>query len=247
MENWQAFVPSSEDPAEQSGAPPGVPTGAEERVRTLSLIDFLADYHARRNPPVYDIKKYGLFLLRDVDLPEVPGLSLTPAAEAWLTVDFRDLPPRPEVPTALVPLLGDSAAISPHTRPGTDVAERAGEPEPDPDLVVAAERWTTEVWEPFAAEWVAVSQAKTLHRNLFQQRPNLRPRRQATVRPRFHPHCAGLRSTAPRHPARTWVEPRPGSGRGLPIGPELSAQARPQRAWRAPSGCRTRAFLAKPE
>ena len=124
MDNWQAFVPgtggSSEQlspltvpagpdglepaPAGTAEPPPGlvpsVPalTGQEERARTLSLIDFLADYDARRNPPVYDLKRYDLFLVRDADVPAVPGVSLSPAAEAWLTVDFLDLPPRPEVP-----------------------------------------------------------------------------------------------------------------------------------------------------
>ena len=173
VDNWQAFVPSTGGSAEQSGPPSRIPTGPEERARTLRLIDFLADYHARRNPPVYDIKKYDLFLLRDADLPEVPGISLTPAADAWLTVDFLDLPPRPEVPDELVVLLGDSAAISPHVRPEVR-AEREEPAEPDPgpgpDLVAAAEQWITDVWEPFALQWADVSEAKTLHRNLFQQR-----------------------------------------------------------------------------
>ena len=40
-----------------------VSTGPEERARALSLIDFLTNYDARRNPPVYDIKRYDLFLL----------------------------------------------------------------------------------------------------------------------------------------------------------------------------------------
>ena len=78
-----------------------VSTGAEERARTLSLIDFLADYDARRNPPVYDIRRYDLFLLRDTDLPEVAGVGLSPAADTWLSVDFLDFPPRLEVPAEL--------------------------------------------------------------------------------------------------------------------------------------------------
>jgi hypothetical protein len=72
--------------------------GSAERARILSLIDFLADYDARRDPPVRDITTHEEFLLRDSDLPAVPGVSLTPAAEAWLTVEFQDLPQRPDVP-----------------------------------------------------------------------------------------------------------------------------------------------------
>ena len=42
--------------------------------------------------------------------------------------------------------------------------------EPDPELVSAAQEWIGGVWEPFAARWAEVNAAKTLHRDLFQQR-----------------------------------------------------------------------------
>jgi very-short-patch-repair endonuclease len=161
---------------EHSESPVAEPSGSQERARTLSLIDFLADYDARRNPPVYDIKRYDLFLLRATDLPAVPGVGLSPAAEAWLTVDFLDFPPRPEIPAELADLLGDSATISPHLRPEvrarSDGAE-SEEPDPDPALVTAAEQWVTAVWEPFADRWAEVAAAKALHRDLFEQRERL--------------------------------------------------------------------------
>src|SRR5260370_5271383 len=91
--------------------------GEEERARTLSLIDFLADYNARRNPPVYDLKAFDLFLLRDADLPAMPGIGLSPAAEAWLAADFLDLPQRPQGPGGLMEVLGDRSTTSPHVRP----------------------------------------------------------------------------------------------------------------------------------
>ncbi len=172
MENWQAFVPGGDGQEERSEAG-DARDNSEERSRTLSLIDFLADYDARRNPPVHDISKYGLFLLRDSDVPAVPGIGLAPAAAAWLTVDFLDLPPRPEVPEDLVALLGDSTTISPHVRPAVrsnlDLTEPGGY-EVDPDLIVAADRWVAAVWEPFAGRWAEVAAAKNLHRDLFQQR-----------------------------------------------------------------------------
>jgi very-short-patch-repair endonuclease len=178
VNEWQAFVPGTGGSGEQPWSSVAVSTGLEERARTLSLIDFLADYDARQNPPVYDITRYGLFLLRDTDLPDVPGVSLSPAAEAWLTVDFLDLPPRPEVPVELVALLGESSAISPHVRPVlAAVADGTipGEPgaDPDPALVSAADVWVATVWEPFAARWGEAMAAKTLHRDLFQQREYL--------------------------------------------------------------------------
>lgn len=59
--------------------------------RVLQLVGFLADYDARRNPPVHDIASYDLFLERDGDVPEVPGVQVVPAGEAWLDVDFVEI------------------------------------------------------------------------------------------------------------------------------------------------------------
>jgi very-short-patch-repair endonuclease len=176
VENWQAFAAGESNSLDQPGPAAAMLPGGGERARTLSLIDFLADYDARRNPPVYDIRKYDLFLLRDADLPQVPGIGLSPAAEDWLTVDFLDLPQRPEVPAELAELLGDSATMDPHVRPEipaiTEGAERDehGPGGPDPELLAAAQQWIAAVWEPFAARWAEVTAAKTLHRDLFQQR-----------------------------------------------------------------------------
>ncbi len=87
VENSQAIAAGGgAGSVDQSGPSGPMPAGGEERSRVLSLIDFLADYDARRNPPVYDIKKYDLFLLRDADLPPVPGIALSPGEDAWLTV-----------------------------------------------------------------------------------------------------------------------------------------------------------------
>src|ERR1035437_6460127 len=58
VENWTAFVPGTGGDGGQPGPAVAVSTRAEDRARTLSLIDFLADYDARRNPPVYDISRY---------------------------------------------------------------------------------------------------------------------------------------------------------------------------------------------
>jgi very-short-patch-repair endonuclease len=165
VESWRAFVPQVAMP--QATATVDGSTGSEERARILRLIDFLGDYDARRNPPVYDIRKYDLFVQRDNDLPAVPGVRLSPAASTWLTVDFIDLPPRPEIPAELVAILGRSEEISPHARPSL-LADPVDDP--DPELLSAAESWIDTVWEPFAARWAEVNAAKALHRSLFQQR-----------------------------------------------------------------------------
>jgi hypothetical protein len=172
-----------------------MPTGSQERARILSLVDFLADYDARRNPPVYDIRKYDLFLVRDQDLPDVAGVALSPAASAWLTVDFLDLPARPDVPGDLIPLLGESGAISPHARPSAGTASAGADPDPeqdpDPLLVSAAEQWIATVWEPFCARWADVTAAKTLHRDLFRQRELLATNRESVELAWGFGACAG--------------------------------------------------------
>jgi hypothetical protein len=168
VENWQAFAAGGGGSVDQRGPSAPMPAGGEERSRALSLIDFLADYDARRNPPVYDIKKYDLFLLRGADLPRVPGIALSPGEDAWLTVDFLDLPERPQVPAELSGHLGDVAAIGQHERP--EVRATPDGAEPDPGKLAAAERWIATAWEPFAARWAEVTAAKTLHRDLFLQR-----------------------------------------------------------------------------
>ena len=176
MENGQEFVPGPGGSGELAESTVAVPPGSQERARVLCLIDFLADYDARRNPPVYDIGRYDLFLLRDADLPAVPGVTLSPAAEVWLTVDFLDFPQRLEVPPELVDLLGEAVTISPHLRPAVRTRPEGAEPdEPGFDLarVAAAEQWAVSVWELFAARWAEVTAAKALHRDLFEQRERL--------------------------------------------------------------------------
>jgi hypothetical protein len=169
VDSWRAFVPQAEVRLPETATPPTT-TGWEERERTLRLIDFLGDYDARRNPAVYDIRKYDLFLQRDSDLPTVPGVLLSPAASAWLTVDFMDLPPCPDVPENLVAVIGEPGQISPHSRPEPLAEYLDGDPGPDPDLLLDAEQWIDSFWEPFAARWSEVNAAKTIHRDLFRQR-----------------------------------------------------------------------------
>src|SRR6266568_3265025 len=66
--------------------------------RVLKLIDFLSDYDAQRHPPVHDINDERLYRLDEQQFPAVPGVALTPGADTWLTVDFVNLPTRPEPP-----------------------------------------------------------------------------------------------------------------------------------------------------
>ena len=74
---------------------------SQTRSRVLSVLDFLAALHARRHPPVHDINKYGLDLIRESTLRLSPGVTLSPSGSAWLEVDFVELPARPLPPEDL--------------------------------------------------------------------------------------------------------------------------------------------------
>ena len=46
---------------------------SEAAERVDSLIDFLAAYDARKNPPVHDIAQYKMELVREGDVPALPA------------------------------------------------------------------------------------------------------------------------------------------------------------------------------
>ena len=54
---------------------PAVDDHDATRTRVLSLIDFLAAYDSRRNPPVHDIADYGMFRLIEAAIPRCRMLS----------------------------------------------------------------------------------------------------------------------------------------------------------------------------
>ena len=138
--------------------------------RVLKLIDFLSDYDAQRHPPVHDINDERLYRLDEQQLPDVPGVALTPGADTWLSVDFVNLPTRPEPPDDI------AAAIR---RP-----IRASAP---PDLLLVAvesdevmaqtaeirrmaERWIADVWQPWSVAYRRAERVKALYRDLFEQK-----------------------------------------------------------------------------
>lgn len=144
---------------------------SEARGRVLRLLDFLAAYDASKNPPVHDIATYGLYVLRGADLPDVDGVHLTPTADAWLTVDFVDLPPRPPVPADLEAVLGAGAMLTAKQRPTIDLPD---EPTPaDLDVALRGEQWVVGTWQPWSDRYRDAEAAKGLYRDLFEQRARL--------------------------------------------------------------------------
>ncbi|MDT7726549.1 MAG: hypothetical protein QOI21_3125 [Actinomycetota bacterium] len=146
-------------------------TGAQARSRIVKLVDFLKDYDARKNPPITDISHYGLYLLREEDLPLIDDVVVTGGAEDWMTVPFVELPPRPRVPESVAEYLPPDKEISATVRPvpaapagreksdavAEDVAER----------LAAAEEWVSQAWRSWALRYVDAQRAKSFYRNLF--------------------------------------------------------------------------------
>ncbi|RIJ70129.1 DUF559 domain-containing protein [Nakamurella silvestris] len=85
--------------------------GEDVRSLTLQLIDFLAAYDAQRSVPVRDIAEYGLFRLQREALPVHPAVAVHPSDDRWLTVEFLDLPPAPEVPEGVREFLVNGSAV----------------------------------------------------------------------------------------------------------------------------------------
>ncbi|MGE4163943.1 MAG: AAA domain-containing protein [Vicinamibacterales bacterium] len=150
----------------------------------LHLLDFLAAFDASKNPPVRDIADYKLYLLRSSALPAVPGVRLTPSGEAWLAVDFVELPTRPDVPDALVALIGPTHLLDPQRPPAIpdlDALESSleGEEPPDVEVVEAATAWIEDVWTDWSLRHRDAVAAKRLYRDLFEQRERLAADRDA--------------------------------------------------------------------
>lgn len=160
----------------------------EHSERVAQLLAFLSAYDARRHPPVHNIAEYKLELLRDNELPDSPAARVTGGAEAWLTVDFVELPARPPVPDHLVELLGPTSGLSATVRPvvslpepasdqaGSDLGGEEGAEDPTEltddqlELFVEAEAWVGSTWQPWAGRYLEASAVKRLHRRLFELR-----------------------------------------------------------------------------
>lgn len=167
-------------------------SGAQE-ISVVALLDYLLDLDATKHPPVHDFTTENLFMLEERALPDVPGVELTPGADAWLTVEYVDLPARPTVPEHLTVVL--PGQIGPHQAPEPRAVEpvvralldatRAGAPDAesedeDEDTLVALRReaqslideasdWVEEYWEPWASDYRDAERCKQLYRDLFTQ------------------------------------------------------------------------------
>jgi very-short-patch-repair endonuclease len=149
--------------------------GPEQRVE--HLLNFLQAYHAQKNPPVHDIGNYKLELIRAGDLPEAKGIRLSASGERWLSVDFVELPARPQIPVDLVPLLGASANLTAGRRP--EVELRSGATDDERRDAARAEEWVSSTWAPWSEAYLEADTVKDLYQRLFRVRERMATDRDA--------------------------------------------------------------------
>ena len=149
---------------------------SEAQRRALSLLDFLEAFYRRRYPPVRDIAKYTDFLVREQDLPTVPGVTLTPGGRRWLTLKLVAHPATPALPPDLAEYVEESQ-VSAHTVPTVR-----------PDVSDADERllaqeildgWITEVWEPWSEKWREIEKGRAFYKTAFDLRARVERDREA--------------------------------------------------------------------
>jgi very-short-patch-repair endonuclease len=142
---------------------------SQTRSRVLSVIDFLSALHARRHPPVHDISKYGLDLIREASLRLSPGVSLSPSNSAWLTVDYIEVPPRPQIPDDIVFIVANPVIWSHLEAP---CARSLGDESTDEERTAAEQlqRWVEATWSPWAERLIEIIPTKDLYRRLFELR-----------------------------------------------------------------------------
>lgn len=169
----------------------------DTKSQVLQLIDFLAEYDAQRNKPVRNVNEYRQFLLRESRVPQHAAVQLVDNDGEWLGVDFVELPKPPAAPQDVIEYVRVSSSISSVTLPYLDLErpqleDFLGETESDDNSsaddvelefedalgvyearLAVFNSWLQDVWTPWAETYRLSSEAKNLHRDLFEQREKL--------------------------------------------------------------------------
>jgi very-short-patch-repair endonuclease len=142
----------------------------QDLAKVGSILEFLEAFYRIARPPVRDIGDYNTgFLLREAELPSVPGVTLVPAGESWLVSSLIGHDPTPEIPEEFRDLFG--GPLSPHERPAMSLEDDA-----DDDAMATALRfdeWTQEVWEPWSGRWQVIEESRRFYKNLYGVRAHL--------------------------------------------------------------------------
>lgn len=142
----------------------------QDLANVASILEFLEAFYRIARPPVRDIADFNTgFLLREPDLPSVPGVALVPAGEIWLTSSLIDHDQTPEIPEELQSAF--SGPLSPHVRPEVPLEDLA-----DDEVIEIAllfDDWVSETWEPWAARWQIIEESRRFYKNLYGVRAQL--------------------------------------------------------------------------
>jgi very-short-patch-repair endonuclease len=138
----------------------------EAQRRALSLLDFLEAFYRRQFPPVRNVANYGDFLLREPELPDVPGVTLMPGGRRWLTLKLVTHPPAPSVPDDLVDYV-EEGELTPHVEPVLrDISD-------EDERTLAQElldNWVTETWLPWSEKWLEIERGRAFYKRAFDLR-----------------------------------------------------------------------------
>lgn len=138
--------------------------------RVSALLDFLEGFHRLARPPVRDIAEYADFVLRESQLPVVPGVGLTPGGVAWLSCRLVEHEPFPVVPEELAPWI-TRQTLSPVTRPSVPLTDDSGDK--DLEAALKVDEWGDTTWTPWAGRWRVVDQARRFYKELYGLRARL--------------------------------------------------------------------------
>lgn len=135
-----------------------------------ALIDFLEAYYRLARPPIRDIADFGEFRSRESNLPDGPGVHLSPSADAWLTAELVQHPSRPEIPDHLLGWI-DKSQLSPHQPPDISLDDDATEEALD--AAIALDTWIDNEWEQWSRRWKRVERSRVFYKDLYAVRSRL--------------------------------------------------------------------------
>lgn len=146
------------------------PFATAELANLGALLDFLEGYYRLARPPVRDINDYGEYVLREDQFPAVPGLTLSPAADTWLSSELVEHEQMPFVPEALNPFITPQN-LSPIERPSVPLFNDSDDRTLSAALLV--DDWVRDVWDPWAASWTQIERSRSFYKTLYGLRAQL--------------------------------------------------------------------------
>lgn len=141
-----------------------LPPSDDTREQLGSLISYLRDLHALRNPPIRNIADHGALRLDPQRSNGLPGVSLQPGGDVWLTADLLVPPTEPDLPGHLLELAVPRlvAGDRPVPRADTDEVGRT-----------RLEQWNAAEWDTWKQRYDDVERSRRFYLELFSARDQI--------------------------------------------------------------------------